>query len=110
MSSMKSQADIWREWRDLVNISPKGLSDWLDADELKSFEDKGAGESTGHASGRLINTKKIGKHDLTDDQWDHMAKVTACITRHLAQGGPAKDKEHSNWRYLLMNWGHDPLK
>ena len=28
----------------------------------------------------------------------------------LKQGGPADDKEHSRWRYSLMNWGHDPLK
>lgn len=39
-----------------------------------------------------------------------MAKVAGYIKRHLAQGGPEKDKEHSDWRYSLMNWGHDPLK
>ena len=39
-----------------------------------------------------------------------MAKVVAYVHRHLAQGGPKDDAEHSRWRYSLMNWGHDPLK
>ncbi len=38
-----------------------------------------------------------------------MRKVVGYVHRHLAQGGPQKDKEHSPWRYSLMNWGHDPL-
>ena len=39
-----------------------------------------------------------------------MRKVVGYVRRHLAQGGPAADKEHSRWRYSLMNWDHDPLK
>ena len=39
-----------------------------------------------------------------------MHKVVGYIRRHLAQGGPAEDVEHSRWRYSLMNWGHDPQK
>ncbi len=26
-----------------------------------------------------------------------------------AQGGPQKDKEQSDGRFSLMNWGHDPV-
>ena len=50
------------------------------------------------------------KADLDDDDLAHMRKVTGYVRRHLAQGGPDEDKEHSKWRYSLMNWGHDPLK
>ncbi|MDQ1230054.1 hypothetical protein QE379_001480 [Sphingomonas sp. SORGH_AS 879] len=39
-----------------------------------------------------------------------MKKVVGYVHRHLKQGGPGKDVEHSPWRYSLMNWGHDPLK
>jgi len=39
-----------------------------------------------------------------------MRKVVGYTRRHLAQGGPDGDEEHSRWRYSLMNWGHDPLK
>jgi hypothetical protein len=41
---------------------------------------------------------------------EHVRKVVGYARRHLAQGGPREDKEHSRWRYSLMNWGHDPLK
>jgi hypothetical protein len=37
--------------------------------------------------------------------------VTGYVHRHMAQGPEHKaDVEDSNWRYSLMNWGHDPLK
>jgi hypothetical protein len=39
-----------------------------------------------------------------------MRKIVGYVRRHLKQGGPQDDKEHSAWRYSLMNWGHDPLK
>jgi hypothetical protein len=29
--------------------------------------------------------------------------------RHKAQK-PKGDVENSNWRYSLLNWGHDPIK
>ena len=107
----KSHDEIWEEWGDLVNMAPKELEDWLDTDESKSVGDSDGGESTGHKSGRrIVEIKRTKKDDLTDDQWDHMAKVVGYIKRHKAQGGPKKDVKHSDWRYSLMNWGHDPLK
>ena len=59
---------------------------------------------------RIVEIKRKKKADLADDDYAHMKKVVAYVRRHTAQGGPAKDKEHSDWRYSLMNWGHDPLK
>lgn len=111
MSSSKSQDQIWSEWRDLVNMAPQELEDFLQTDASKSVGDSEDGESTGHASGRrIVSIKRTNKDDLTQDQWDHMARVTGYIKRHTAQGGPDEDPEHSAWRYSLMNWGHDPLK
>ncbi len=111
MASGKSREDVWREWKALVNIAPAELERWLDTDESKAVGDSDSGESTGHKSGkRIVEIKRTNKDDLTDDQWAHMAKVVGYINRHLAQGGPDKDVEHSRWRYSLMNWGHDPLK
>ncbi|MGQ7843738.1 DUF3140 domain-containing protein [Granulosicoccus sp. 3-233] len=111
MSSSKSREEIWSEWRDLVNMAPQELQDWLETDDSKSVGDSDDGESTGHASGRrIVEIKRSNKDDISDDQWDHMAKVVGYIKRHLSQGGPDEGKEHSNWRHSLMNWGHDPLK
>ena len=112
MSSSKDHETIWEEWRDLVNMQPQELDDWLDTDESRSVgADSGDGESRGHKSGRRIVTiKRTNKDDLTDDQYDHMATVVGYIKRHCSQGGPDEDVKTSAWRYSLMNWGHDPLK
>ncbi len=110
MSSSKSREEVWSEWRDLVNMAPQELEDWLETEESSSVGDDEGQESTGHSSGRrIVNIKRTNKDELSDDQWDHMAKVVGYIKRHLSQGGPDEDKETSNWRYSLMNWGHDPL-
>jgi len=110
MSSSKSHDEIWSEWRELVNMAPQELEDWLDTEESRSVGDNDGQESTGHASGRrIVKIKRTNKDDISDDQWDHMATVVGYIKRHLSQGGPKEDKKSSNWRYSLMNWGHDPL-
>ena len=108
----KSREQIWDDWRELVNMTPKELKNWLDTDESHSVGDTGEDEeSTGHYSGRrILEIKDTNKDDLSDDQWDWMNKVTGYVKRHCAQGGPDDDVEHSTWRYSLMNWGHDPLK
>ena len=109
---VKSRDEIWDEWRDLVNMTPKELEEWLETDESKSVGDSNGDEdSTGHESGRkILKIKDTNKGDLSDDQWDWMGKVVGYIKRHCAQGGPDEDVESSTWRYSLMNWGHDPLK
>lgn len=110
--SDKSREQIWDEWRDLVNMAPKTLEDWLETDESQSVgADSSDGESKGHKSGkRIVEIKRTNKDDLSDDDWDHMARVVGYIKRHLSQGGPDDDVAHSDWRYSLMNWGHDPLE
>ncbi|MGR3485947.1 MAG: DUF3140 domain-containing protein [Paracoccaceae bacterium] len=108
----KSHDEIWDEWGELVNMTPKELEDFLETEESKSVgQSDGGGESKGHKSGRrIVEILGTNKSDLSDDDWDHMGKVVGYIKRHKAQGGPDEDMEHSDWRYSLMNWGHDPTK
>ena len=95
---------------DCVNMQPKELEDWLETEESKSVGDSESAESTGHKSGRrIVDIKRTNRDDLTDDQYDHMKKVVGYIHRHKAQE-PSGDIKDSDWRYSLMNWGHDPLK
>ncbi|WP_246617059.1 DUF3140 domain-containing protein [Sphingomonas yunnanensis] len=117
---MAAQSDdhdrIAKDFNAAVNMSPAELERFLDSDDSKRVgwkgeDGKGGGESVGHRSGRrIVELKRTKKADLSDDDYAHMKKVVGYVHRHLAQGGPAKDKEHSDWRYSLMNWGHDPLK
>jgi hypothetical protein len=105
-----SDDDTRKAFEDAVNMAPKELEDWLATDESKEVG-WGDGESVGHESGRrIVAIKRKKKDDLSDDDLAHMRKVVGYVNRHLAQGGPKEDKEHSKWRYSLMNWGHDPLK
>jgi hypothetical protein len=105
-----------KDFNEAVNMSPSELERWLDTEDSKRVgwkgeDGQGSGESVGHKSGRrIVELKHKKKADLTDDDLAHMRKVVGYVHRHSAQGGPAKDKEHSDWRYSLMNWGHDPAK
>lgn len=105
-----------KAFKEVANMTPAALEKFLDSDDSKRVgwkgsDGKGDGESVGHASGRrIVELKRKKQADLTDDDLAHMKKVVSYVHRHTAQGGPAKDKEHSDWRYSLMNWGHDPLK
>jgi hypothetical protein len=101
-----------REFDQAVNMSPGDLERWLDSEESRSVGQKdGGGESIGHESGRrIVVLKRKKKEELSEDDYAHMRKVLGYVHRHLAQDGPAEDKEHSAWRYSLMNWGHDPCR
>ena len=108
--------DVFQRFRQAVNMTPGKLEKWLDTDDSKrggwkGMDGHGDGESVGHKEGRVIVEllhKKKG--ELSDDDLAQMKKVLGYIARHSAQGGPAHDKETSDWRYSLMNWGHDPCK
>ncbi|XAZ21608.1 DUF3140 domain-containing protein [Sinorhizobium sp. B11] len=103
---------VWRKFRKAVNMTPATLEKWLATDESKAngWQEEGGDETIGHHSGRRIGEiRHKKKADLTEADYAHMRKVVGYVHRHLAQGGPQKDKEHSPWRYSLMNWGHDPL-
>lgn len=102
-------AEVWHDWQDAVNMVPAELEKWLETDESKSVG-QGSGESTGHKSGRrIVEIKRTNKTELTDDDAAHMKKVVGYVHRHLEQR-PKGDVSETNWRYSLMNWGHDPLK
>lgn len=107
----KSNEQVAEEFRELVNMSPKELEKWLETNESKSVGQSDVGrESKGHESGRrIVEIERKNQSEYTDEDTDHMRKVTSYINRHRAQP-PEQNVEDSKWRYSLMNWGHDPLK
>ncbi|MCX2923229.1 DUF3140 domain-containing protein [Streptomyces sp. NEAU-W12] len=100
----------WDAFRELVNMKPAELEKWLASEQSRNAgQDKGGGESTGHASGRrIVDVLRAKKGDLSDDDYQHMRKVVGYVRRHLAQRPPG-DVQDTRWRHSLMNWGHDPL-
>jgi len=104
--------EVWKDFHEAVNMTASQIDKWLETDESKSVGQKSSdgAESVGHHSGRKI-VAILGKKkpDLSHGDIDWMRKVVGYVKRHGAQR-PDGDIEHSNWRYSLMNWGHDPLK
>ena len=99
----KDREEVWDEWRDLVNMAPKELEEWLETEESKSVgADSGDGESKGHKSGeRIVKIKRTNKDDLSDDQWDHMRKVVGIMPRTLRRSdrtAGAGRSRGSQWR------------
>lgn len=115
MSDKEDRDAIYGDFNDAVNMSPSEIEAWLDKDDSKRVgwkgeDGQGSAESVGHQSGRrIVAIKRKAKADLSADDLAHMKKVVGYVARHKAQG-PAKDKATSDWRYSLMNWGHDPTK
>lgn len=101
-----------RDFKKSVNITAKQLEKWLAADESKAvgYKESDGDESVGHKSGKRI-VQLLGKKqsDYTADDIEHARKVVGYIHRHLAQK-PDGDITDTNWRYSLMNWGHDPKR
>ena len=110
------QKQIRDAFHEAVNMTPAALEKWLDTDDSKAVgwkgeDGHGSGESVGHKSGhRIVEILRTKQADLSEDDYHHMQTVVSYVHRHLAQGGPAEDKETSRWRYSLMNWGHDPCR
>ncbi|MGW5188152.1 DUF3140 domain-containing protein [Kribbella sp. NPDC004138] len=109
---MTEQDDVRSDFHDVVNMTSKQLEKWLDTDESKRVGQKSGSdsESVGHRSGRrIIDLLNTGRDDLSDADYAHMRKVVGYVHRHRKQR-PSGDVAGTDWRYSLMNWGHDPTK
>jgi hypothetical protein len=102
---------VIEEFNETVNMTPKELEEWLDTNESKSVgQSDGGGESEGHESGRkIVEILDKNKTDYSSEDIDHMRRVVSYVHRHESQK-PSGDVKDSNWRYSLLNWGHDPSK
>lgn len=100
------------DFKQAVNMTAAELEKWLDSEESKRVGQKqGSGESVGHQSGRrIIELLHRPAREYTAEDYAHMRKVVGYIHRHMAQGPTKSDPATSDWRYSLMNWGHDPQK
>lgn len=100
------------EFKKAVNMTAHEIEKWLGTKESKEvgFKENDGDESVGHKSGKHIIeilNKKQSEYSASDLK--HIHKVVGYVHRHLAQK-PDGDITETNWRYSLMNWGHDPAK
>lgn len=112
MALEKEDKETLEEFKSAVNMTASQIEKWLETDESKRVGFKGddESESVGHQSGKRI-VEILGKKqdDYAADDFKFMKKVSGYVHRHSAQK-PDGDVTETNWRYSLMNWGHDPKK
>lgn len=103
---------IIKDFKEAVNMSAGEVEKWLGTKESEAvgYKTSDDEESVGHQSGkRIVEILRKKQADYTDEDIKHIRKVTGYVHRHLAQK-PGGDITATNWRYSLMNWGHDPAK
>ena len=95
------------EFRLMVNISSEHLSRWLNTAESRKLF---LADATNDLNGTSVLTLlKRRKDKYTESDFDQMQTVVDAIKQRLEKR-PKGDIVASNWRYSLMNWGHDPTK
>ena len=103
---------VIKEFRSVVNLKPNQLERWLSMPDSKKlgFKDEVKAGTRGHESGRRILKILAKRRDkYTDEDLRHMQTVVGFVRQHRREKPPG-DVFASNWRYSLMNWGHDPMK
>lgn len=107
------ESRIVRDFERAVNMTPQSLEKWLTTSGSLSVgtpRSAEASETVGHWSGRrIVEIKRKKAEEYSSADYAHMRKVAAYVKRHRAQR-PKGEVKDTNWRYSLMNWGHDPLK
>ena len=112
MAEHHDDVQTLKDFREAVNMTASEIEQWLTTDHSKEVGQKqdGAGESTGHQSGRhIVEMLHRKQADYSTGDYAQMRRVVSYVHRHLAER-PSGDITETHWRYSLMNWGHDPAK
>lgn len=109
---VKTREDIYAEFRTKVNMSPLEMEKWL---ETKTSAVPGEESCQSEfliekkTSQKIIRILLKRKVMLTKGDYECMEKVSNHINK-LYEHKPEDNILVSNWRYALMNLGHDPYK
>ncbi|GAC92817.1 hypothetical protein PHSY_000373 [Pseudozyma hubeiensis SY62] len=97
---VKNDADVIKEFNELVNMTASELEKWLKSDDSTSsgWTNGDSGETVGHNSGtKIVDILKRNpdkkKDKYTEDDIKHMRKVVSYNKRHLAQEQHLKEKK-----------------
>lgn len=98
---VKSDAEVIKEFNELVNMTASELDKWLKSDDSTSSgctNGNSGGETVGHNSGtKIVDILKRNpdkkKDKYTEDDLKHMRKVVSYNKRHLAQEQHLKEKK-----------------
>lgn len=109
---IKTREDIFAEFRTKVNMSPLEIKKWLETKTSKAPGEESCQSEfviDKKTSQKLIKILLKRKVLLTKGDYECMEKVVRHIDK-LYEHKPEDNMLESNWRYALMNLGHDPFK
>lgn len=111
------RADLYKEWRRLVNITPSRLERFLASKEgreagLSRSDASAQGIRSGRDSARaILRMKRKPKSEWTDADWKWAKRQVAFIKRMRGAKGPLfKDGKKTRKHTSLLLWGHDPMR
>lgn len=119
------QQELYTRWRELVNMGPKELANWIEKQLIKARQDskkypglkrsqaKKLGIKSGLQSARwIIKMKNVSKYDWTPEMWRWAGRQVSFISRMKGNPGPLRDDKGEPTRKLLalLVWGHNPEK
>ena len=132
MLSEEEKRRIRQDFAALVNIPPGRLERWLatpashaagsgntngngstnghgNTNTNTNGDGDGDGEAMSHRAGRrIVELKRTRMDRLVETDYQQMAEIVRYLEQRLARR-PSGDLRDSEWRRLLMSWGHDPL-
>jgi hypothetical protein len=110
-TQIDQRSELFTDFARHINMPAGQLERWLETERSHNAGRLvGQRESHSHAAGRrILRLLRTPKADFTADDLVHMRKAIHHIDRQLRHR-PRGDVSDTDWRYGLMNWGHDPQR
>jgi hypothetical protein len=110
------RSTLYREWKHLVNMSPRSLRSFMNSNEGKAAGlSKSAAKSLGIGRGwdsakAILRMKAKPIERWSTDDWDWAKRQVSFIKRMSGNKGPLYDAKGNKTRKhtSLLIWGHDP--
>lgn len=107
---VEEKQSVLEEFNEWVNMSPDEHEQWLKSDCSRDSSIHFSGSLSDNRAGwRVVELKRKHPEQFEENDFDLMMRAVGFIKRQ-AFAEPYGYINASQWRYTLMNWGHDPLK
>lgn len=107
---IEEKRTVLQEFHACVNMTPTELENWLCSDQSRITSVHNAGSLSDHRAGWwVLEITRKDDHKLDESDYDQMMRTVGFIKRQASEE-PYGYINGSQWRFTLMNWGHDPLK
>lgn len=115
MEANRSKEDLYREWKELINLTADELESFLETPEgkvagLSREEARRQGIGSGQESAKwIIRMKRTPVQEWTWKMWDWAQRQLSFVKRMSGMKGPLfKDGKPTRKLLSLLVWGHAP--